>query len=97
MQVISPRQPFRLNLMKALASITEDPDADLPDMLAEGVHAGIFSDVKQHYGRLPNSSLSRNRGWRAAKVTVVGFPRSRTAFKQPKGCGLRVLRWASSA
>ena len=43
---ISPGQPFRVDLMKALASLTQDPDGDLPDMLAEGVHTGVFSDIQ---------------------------------------------------
>ncbi|CAE7354462.1 unnamed protein product [Symbiodinium sp. KB8] len=30
------RQPFRLKLMQALAELTEDPDQDLPSILAEG-------------------------------------------------------------
>ena len=43
MATISPGQPFRLELMQALAQSIEDPDSDLPPMLAEGVHTGGFS------------------------------------------------------
>ncbi|CAE7865189.1 unnamed protein product, partial [Symbiodinium sp. KB8] len=38
-------QPFRLNLMQALAEIIEDTDQDLPTILAEGVHTGVFSEI----------------------------------------------------
>ena len=46
MAEISPGQPFRLALMQAFAQRIEDPDADLPSMLAEGVHTGVFSEIK---------------------------------------------------
>ena len=46
METISPGQPFRLKLMQALAQLIEDPDQDLPSMLAEGVHTGVFSEIK---------------------------------------------------
>ncbi|CAE7756746.1 unnamed protein product, partial [Symbiodinium necroappetens] len=45
MAVTSPGQPFRLALMQALAQRIEDPDADLPSMLAEGVRTGVFSEI----------------------------------------------------
>ena len=32
--------------VQALAQRIEDPDADLPSMLAEGVHTGVFSEIK---------------------------------------------------
>ena len=43
MASISPGQPFRLELMQALAKLIQDPDQDLPEVLAEGVHTGVFS------------------------------------------------------
>ena len=46
MATVSPGQPFRLELMQALAQRIEDPDSDLPPMLAEGVHTGVFSEIK---------------------------------------------------
>ena len=46
MSTISPGQPFRLNLMQALAELIEDTDQDLPTILAEGVHTGVFSEIK---------------------------------------------------
>ena len=46
MSTVSPGQPFRLNLMQALAEIIEDTDQDLPTILAEGVHTGVFSEIK---------------------------------------------------
>ncbi|OLP92400.1 hypothetical protein AK812_SmicGene25767 [Symbiodinium microadriaticum] len=39
-------QPFRLELMQALTKLIEDPDQDLPTVLAEGVHTGVFSEIK---------------------------------------------------
>ena len=36
MDTVSPGQPFRLQLMSALAKLIHDPDADLPDLLATG-------------------------------------------------------------
>ena len=42
MQPVSQGQPFRLGLMSALASATNDPDCSLPSMLEEGVHTGVF-------------------------------------------------------
>ena len=56
MALVSPGQPFRLVLMQALAQRIGDPDSDLPNMLAEGVHTGVFSEIKPS-GRLPSSSL----------------------------------------
>ena len=46
MATVSPGQPFRLQLMQALAELTDDPDQDLPSVLAEGVHTGVFSEIK---------------------------------------------------
>ena len=46
MSTISPGQPFRLNLMRALAELIEDTDQELPTILAEGVHTGVFSEIK---------------------------------------------------
>ncbi|CAE7754378.1 unnamed protein product [Symbiodinium sp. KB8] len=46
MATVSPGQPFRLQLMQALAELTDDPDQDLPSILAEGVHTGVFSEIK---------------------------------------------------
>ena len=46
MASISPGQPFRLELMQALAKLIQDPDQDLPEVLAEGVHTGVFSEIK---------------------------------------------------
>ena len=46
MAEISPGQPFRLALMQTLAQRIEDPDADLPSLLAEGVRTGVFSEIK---------------------------------------------------
>ena len=46
MSTVSPGQPFRLNLMQALAKLIEDTDQDLPTVLAEGVHTGVFSEIK---------------------------------------------------
>ena len=46
MATVSPGQPFRLELMQALAQRIEDPDSDLPPMLAQGVHRGVFSEIK---------------------------------------------------
>ena len=43
---LMPGQPFRLELMRALAQRIDDPDSDLPGMLAEGVHTGVFSEIK---------------------------------------------------
>ncbi|OLP82493.1 hypothetical protein AK812_SmicGene36851 [Symbiodinium microadriaticum] len=46
MATVSPGQPFRLQLMQALAKLIEDPDQDLPSILADGVHTGVFSEIK---------------------------------------------------
>ncbi|CAE7327295.1 unnamed protein product, partial [Symbiodinium sp. KB8] len=46
MATVSPGQPFRLELMQALAKLIEDPDQDLPSVLAEGVHTRVFSEIK---------------------------------------------------
>ena len=46
MSTVSPGQPFRLNLMRALAELIEDTDQELPTILAEGVHTGVFSEIK---------------------------------------------------
>ena len=46
MASVSPGQPFRLELMQALAKLIQDPDQDLPTVLAEGVHTGVFSEIK---------------------------------------------------
>ena len=32
--------------MQALAKLIQDPDQDLPEVLAEGVHTGVFSEIK---------------------------------------------------
>ena len=45
-QPISQGQPFRLGLMSALASATNDPDCSLPSMLEEGVHTGVFEPIE---------------------------------------------------
>ena len=56
MQSVSPGQPFRLNLMAALASATQDPDSSLPSMLHEGVHTGVFDEI-QPSGLWPPAKL----------------------------------------
>ena len=42
---ISPGQPFRLHVLRALLLATEDPDMDLPVLLAEGVPTGCFEPI----------------------------------------------------
>ena len=56
MKAISPGQPFRLELMQALAQRIEDPDSALPSMLAKGVHTGVFSEI-QPSGLWPPAKL----------------------------------------
>ena len=56
MATVSPGQPFRLELMQALAKLIEDPDQDLPTVLAEGVHTGVFSEI-QPSGLWPPAKL----------------------------------------
>ena len=46
MATISPGQPFRLELLQALAKLIQDPDQDLPTVLDEGVRTGVFSEIK---------------------------------------------------
>ena len=41
----SPGQPFRLELLHAFASCTQDPDVGLPALLKEGVSTGIFEPI----------------------------------------------------
>ena len=42
---ISPQQPFRLKLMKALAAMCNDPDLALFAFLQQGVPTGVFSSL----------------------------------------------------
>ena len=56
MAAISPGQPFRLQLMQTFSQRIGDPDADLPSMLAEGVHTGVFSEI-QRSGLWPPAKL----------------------------------------
>eukprot|EP00439_Symbiodinium_sp_Y106_P066019 s1506_g10.t1 len=49
-------QPFRLGPLQALAELTNDPDNSLPALLSEGVHTGVFSDIKPS-GLWPKAKL----------------------------------------
>ena len=43
--LVTPGQPFRLNLLQAFAARTQDPDAQLTDLLKQGVPAGILDEI----------------------------------------------------
>ena len=42
---MTPGQPFRLNLLQAFATRVQDPDAQLTDLMKQGVPAGILDEI----------------------------------------------------
>ena len=68
-------QPYRLSLLHALASASDDPDIKLLPLLSEGVPAGALSELprsmqwplKEH-ADLPHELTERMGNWKAAEA-----------------------------
>ena len=43
--LVTPGQPFRINLLQAFAARVQDPDTQLTDLMKQGVPAGILDEI----------------------------------------------------